>query len=742
MALLLGGLAITVLVVVVDPGTFGSTDWVRMHSLYKAYCRSSLADGRLPLWNPYQWLGRPFLADIESAFFYPPEWLYLWLDLHLACALTCALHYLLLLYGMVKLTRALGAERWPSLFVAFVLAASAPIVGCFTSGLVHYGQALCFLPLVLYLGVRVQAGPGRRDVAGLALVLGLQVLCGHPQAAWLTEVALVVFLLGRRLQRPWRWALAGLAIDLAALALALGLGMALAGVALLPLGELAAQGNRPGASVAFASLWAEPSFGWATLAVPTQSPRFAFQANAQLYAGLLPLVAGLCGLCFVRERNMRALGLLAGFAGLLAAGDATPVFGVFFHLVPGVGWLRIHSRATVLVSFALLTAAGLFLSRQADRRSRRRMALGSAAVATVVGLVGVSFCLRWPGFGPAAGSAAALRAGLAALAGLALVLWAFAHDRDDDHAHAHAHARRPRRLLAGAIAMLTLVDLGLALRDLKRDNRATDATDFVQRLHALLAQQDLLGPGKAPPRVFLPGPVENAGMREGWSSVQGYSALAPGRVWRHIHQVLGVDPPFGENTFPSTHLAAFGPFPYPSMAMVIGVDPSTRQVVLNRHPDPRAYLATSVRRVRDDVEATALMRAGHAFHETALVEQDVDLSLGRAPGSVPEGTERPGRVTIDRFEPERISLGVDSVAPALLVLAEPWYPGWSARVNGKAAPCLPANAWMRAVPVPAGQSQVELVFHSTHLVEGALLSLLALATIVLLLAWPRSRSQR
>lgn len=705
LALLLGAAVLTVLVVLVEPGTFGSTDWVRMHGFYKAYCQSSVAAGRLPLWNPFHWLGRPFLADIESAFFYPPEWLYLVFDIHLACVLTCALHYLLLLYGMVKLARALGAAPLPSFFSAFVFAASAPIVGAFTSGLIHYAQALCLAPLVLYLGVRVQAGPRRRDVALLGLVLGLQILCGHPQAAWLTQVGLAVFMLGRRLERPWRFSLVGVGIDGTMTVVASALGLALAGVALLPLGELARQGNRPEASLAFASVFSEPGYGWASLLVPIQRPYFAFQTNAQFYAGLIPLIAGLCALVRVRDRNVRALYVLAAFAALLAAGEATPVFRVFFHVIPGVGWLRIHCRASVLVTLTFVLAAGLFFSQSHSRRST----LAVVGTALCVGLVAVVFCLSWPGLRSIAVVTAVGRASLTIVAGILLVIW--------------TRQRRggSTRWLAWAIALLTTADLALAVRNLKQDNRATDLSAFEGKLRDVLVGQGLLAPGKVPPRVFLPGPCENAGMVYGWSSAQGYSALAPGRVWRYLHESVGVSPPFANNTFPSTELAAKGPFPYASMGLVIGVDPSNEQVVYNRAPDPRAYLAGRVQQVRDDVEATTLMRQGHDFHSIALVEQPVSL-----PGSALGPT---ARATITHFEPERIVVAVESPSPALLVLAEPWFPGWSASVNGATVPCMPANAWMRAVVVPQGTSEVVFAFHSTYLARGVALSLLGLLAV-------------
>jgi hypothetical protein len=713
--LVLGALTLTVLVCLAEPSIFGSTDWVRMHGFYKGYIQESVSHGRLPLWNPYHWLGRPFLADIETAFFYPPEWLYLFLDIHVACALTCALHFLLILYGTLKLSRALGTEKLVSFFVAFTLASSVPVVGCFTSGLIHYGQALCYTPLVFYLGMRLQSSPRLRDVALLALALGFEVLCGHPQASWITQVGLAVFLVGRRVDRPILPSLARLGMDLGLAGASLVLGLALAAVALLPLSELTAHGNRPGASVAFAALFSEPLYGWATLIVPTQQPFFAFQANAQLYAGLLPLVAGLCGLSFLRDRNVRALLVLALFAGFLAAGEQTPIFRLFFHTIPGVGWLRIHSRATILITTGFVLAAGLFFSRKHARRDV--VVTGVFAFGATV--AAVAFCLAWPGYGRLA-FAMAVGRGLATLvAGGLLVCWMLAEG-----------AGRPRlaRVLVSLLVALTAADLGVAIHALKQDNREVAPEEFEWKLQLALASQGLLEPGLPPPRVFVPSARENAGMARGWSTPYGYSALAPGRAWRYMHAALGVPVPVEVNTFPSRALAAFGPFPYDSMSLVIGADPRSRRPIFNRQPDPRAYLALAARQVRDDREATSLMRAGQDFHHVALVEQPLPL-----PAQAPAVD---GGATITDFAPERISIEAQSPAPALLVLAEPWYPGWEARVNGVATACIPANAWMRAVLVPAGRSQVELTFYSTYLVPGALLSLVTLAALLWML-WRR-----
>jgi hypothetical protein len=719
--LLLGALILTVLVCLVEPGIFGTRDWVRMHGPYKAYLQASVAQGRLPLWNPHHWLGRPFLADIETAFFYPPEVLYLFLDLHVACVLTCALHFLLLLYGAVKLSRALGAHRLASFAVAFVLGGSAPLVGCFSSGLVHYGHALCYLPLVFYLGMRLQAKPDTHRVGSLALALGLQMLCGHPQAAWLTQVGLVVFLAGRRLGRPFFPSLARLMVELGLAGLALGLGLGLAAVALLPLAELAAHGNRATPSLRFAAQFAEPLGGWATLLVPTQLPHFAMQANAQLYAGVVPLLAGLGGLARWRDRNLRALLALGLFAAVLAAGDRTPGFSLLYHVVPGLGWLRIHSRATVLVTLTVVMAAGRFLS-EAPSRSR---ALVTGVATLIVACASVAFCLSWPGYGGIARAMAVQRGLAVACAGGLLTLWLLA--RSGQGAGWRVGVGVP-------LLLFTAADLALAAHALKQDNRETIPLAPERPLQATLKEEGVLLPGHPPPRVWLPGFRENAGLLRGWSSPNGYSALAPRRVWRHLHEALGVSAPSAVNTFPSPVLATFGPFPYSSMALVLGTDPATGYLVKNPTPDPRAYLATAATLVRDDQDATTRMRAGHDFHRNALVEEPLPL-----PG-IP--AESAARVTVTAYAPERVEVEVETSAPGLLVLAEPWFPGWSATVNGLATRCIPANAWMRAVTVPRGRSEVVLTFRSTWLGRGAAISLLAAALILGLLLGPVVRRRR
>ncbi|HEY5080225.1 MAG TPA: hypothetical protein VII43_10270, partial [Opitutaceae bacterium] len=99
-------------------------------------------------------------------------------------------------------------------------------------------------------------------------------------------------------------------------------------------------------------------------------------------------------------------------------------------------------------------------------------------------------------------------------------------------------------------------------------------------------------------------------------------------------------------------------------------------------------------------------------HSHALLEE------GRSPAFPPAAGTHAGDAEITAFAPERVTVRARADAPAILVLAEAWYPGWSATVAGMRAEVFPVNGWMRGVLVPAGDSVVVFSFHSRLLAAG------------------------
>jgi hypothetical protein len=78
--------------------------------------------------------------------------------------------------------------------------------------------------------------------------------------------------------------------------------------------------------------------------------------------------------------------------------------------------------------------------------------------------------------------------------------------------------------------------------------------------------------------------------------------------------------------------------------------------------------------------------------------------------------------TFVQYEPNEMTLQIDAREKALLVLGEAWYPGWRAEVDGKTAPVVPVNGWMRGVPVPGGQHHVRLFYRQNYLLVGFVIS--------------------
>jgi hypothetical protein len=719
LTLLLGSAALVLLTYVTEPSVFSSLDWLRVHVYYKEYLAAAVSDGRLPLWNPHVALGRPFAADPHAAFFYPPTALYLFFKAHVACALWLWIHLTLLLYGVRKLAVALGITPVIAWIAAFVFASSAPVVGAFSTGLVNHGAALCYAPLIFWLVLRVQAHRSVRRASLLALVLGLQMLLGHPQPVWLTCLGAGWLVVGRRLEAPWRPALKALSLDLLALVLAILAAAAMAAIVLLPLGELAAQSNRQTPSLAFAGAFAMTFRGWLTLVSPTD-PHIPSMAEVQLYAGVLTFLTAPIALVAWRQRESRALALLLVVAALLAAGNTTPVFRILYYLVPGLSAFRIHSRAAFLVTLVLVLAAGLFFSRP---RPRWFVAgLLPAALLAAIATWATSHLIVVSG-GPAhAGCARSflLVQGAVVLSTVGLVAW-WARRQD-------AGSPRSRRAVVVALAALVLLDLQVAGFRLRQEHREKPADAAAARLAKALGKRGLLLPGGIPPRIAVPRLVfENSGMRYGWSSFTGYVSLMLGRVWNYIYAGIDLPVPTEQVVYPAGEILERGPFAYNSMNLQVGAQPQTNQLLVNTSPDPRAYLTNAAMRVRDHREATVRMRDGHPFHQVALIEQPIPPELAAGVGS-----EASGKVEIASFEPERIRLRVDSPGPAILVLAEPWYPGWRVSVGGSPGDCFPVNAWMRGTLVPAGKNEVIFTYRSTYLALGAVISAVAFALLLAL----------
>ena len=127
-------------------------------------------------------------------------------------------------------------------------------------------------------------------------------------------------------------------------------------------------------------------------------------------------------------------------------------------------------------------------------------------------------------------------------------------------------------------------------------------------------------------------------------------------------------------------------------------------------------------------------QVGPGAHRTdrsiALVTPGEAVSLG-LPETTP--TDAFAVATVVSAHGDRTVIEVETSHPALVVVPNPDYPGWSATVDGQAAEIVRVDASFQAVLVPAGSSLVEFDFAPSFL--GLALLVTALAVVALVATW-------
>lgn len=371
---------------------------------FKAYAAEALRAGHLPLWNPYLFMGVPFLANIQTAVLYPLNLPLIWLSPPKMVAYSIVIHVFLgalfaYLYGRLSL----GLGPFGALVTAMVFAFSG-FLGARVEHLTHLNVYI-WLPLLFLLldltrppnpspspqlgevgvgkGVKVGSRRFLPALAGLSLAIALQFTAGHLQASYINLFALGLYALLRPLPRLQIKPLQGFTLgrNLLVYALSVGLGMALAAVQLLPSYELSRLSVRSGGlpyreAVSFSL---RPHLILYSLLPPfgeDLSQVFGGESFSEYvgYVGVLALFLALVGVLGRWRYDRTLFFVFLGAVGLfLALGIANPAYFIFYKLVPGFALFRAPARWLHLYNTAVAVLAGLgadFLAYSLPEKAR------------------------------------------------------------------------------------------------------------------------------------------------------------------------------------------------------------------------------------------------------------------------------------------------------------------------------------------------------------------------------------
>lgn len=157
---------------------------------------------------------------------------------------------------------------------------------------------------------------------------------------------------------------------------------------------------------------------------------------------------------------------------------------------------------------------------------------------------------------------------------------------------------------------------------------------------------------------------------------------------------------------------------------------------------PRAAVVFGARTVADRNQALTLINRSDSTKFDPLAETVV-CPVGQAYPPAPATVRPPaGRAEIVSITPNRIEVEAEAAAPAYLVLADSWYPGWEAVDNGRESPVYLADGLVRAVHLKPGRHRVVFDYRPRSLFWGETASKLALILLVLMAATALGRRWR
>ena len=740
---------------------------------WRDYAFNEIRAGRFPLWNPYEFLGMPFLASLQSGLFYPTSWFCAFLPTGLGVNIGLMVGLYLSALFTYLWCRRLGLSPPAAATAGATYAFGAPQLLRIFEGHWSFLASMTWIPALFLCAeslLRSRRLPLVAACGGVAVAM--QLFGGNPQYALYGGVALVLYFLIRLFQeRPEPRRLLGLVIAFGGM---YALGVLLAAAQMAPALEFLGRSSRQGQlSLAWISQYSLVPESLVTLFVPDA---FGSDITAEYwgrfnlwemsaYVGIVPLGGALLGLFGGRRRIVLPIGGLAALMLLLALGRYTPLQAMLYHAVPGFDLFRVWARFLCPFSLmvAVLAAVGVqaVLERPegAPRSAARPLRIGliaTAVPAALMLLLGLALLLGggcafdvWSRFMKSVIEFAAdqrlylgvtvitrefvaaamsdaglslLRSGML-LGGVVAVGWMALRLRG-----------RRAHLAAALIVLLALDAWTFGRRYMQTFD--PNATGFTKDAAAFL--NDVEQPFRYARNRDFRFPVAD-GMRHGFACLEGIQPNAP-RRFRDVFWAFQGRPPDTQTTFYMIYNTTplfrmlnlrftvqqpdHPPLKAPGLISGVYEDDRVRIDELPS-PLPRAWLVHRVLVEPNEERALAQLVRLEA-RTTALLPEPLESGL-----VIPDEPEAAPRVTELTSNYARIE--TEPKAEALLVMSDLHYPGWEATLDGRPVPVLRANYLMRAVRVPAGPHVVEFRYAPASFRIGLLLSCAGLILVAALL---------
>ncbi|HEU6448583.1 MAG TPA: YfhO family protein [Verrucomicrobiae bacterium] len=687
--------------------------------------------GEIPLWNPYNECGVPFLAQWNTMPLYPPSLIYLTLPMPWSLNFFDLLHLWFAGVGMYFLARRWTGNDFAAAFAGVVFSFNG-----MTLNLLMWPShlaTLAWMPWVV-LAVEKSWRESGRSIFIAALAGAMQMLAGGPEIILMTWLLLSALWLRQIFRNDfprvnfWRFpALVALV-------------SALAAAQLFPFLDLAAHSQR---DAGYADLrWSMPGWGWANLLVPvvfgyTKTENIFFQYDqywtSSYYLGIAGIWLALLSIFSIKKNpagpdsiasrsKIILLIAIAFIAFIFALGGNTPILPAIRKILPQLSKITYPVKYFLLVTFIVPLLAA-FALRELEKLRRQMLVIGAMLLALIA--VILVWAAKWP-FSTDSVHATLLngisRAGFLILTGailfvtgknglkisrfapllLILVVWA--------DVWTHEPPQNPT-------VPPNIYEQNLAREDLKMQPQPE-----LGQSRAMISQQaylDFIHMALSDPKNnFLAkrrGYCANANLLDDVPKVDGFFSIMP----REIYEVLGLI---------YDHTNNFSP-----LENFLGVSQITAPDAIFRWQARTNYLPLVTAGQKavffNDDETLGMLADSHFDGRKIVCLPPDEKSL------VAITNQTDVKIKKFRFENALVQIEAEAAAPSLVVVSQTYYHNWRALVDGKPSLLLRANGAFQAVEIPAGDHRIKLIYQDRAFEIGATISLATLVIAVFFIFW-------
>jgi hypothetical protein len=708
----------------------------------QTFAAREFAKGSIPFWNPYTFLGMPFLADLQVGFFYPLNRL---LSLFVADSgrlpieavqFITILHFFIAQITMYSFARYFKISSWGSVLSAISYGFSMILV-CHVIHPMMLSH-LAWLPLVIMLFMKGIEKGHIRSTIWSGIILGISMLSGHPQTLLYEGLLLLIIFIWvfkpSTDYKSWHSILKCLIAGALPIIIAAGI----FAVQYLPSQILAENSQREEiiyekateGSLQFSQITSAivPNIFGKVTGDRSLQPTFylTFRGANQIhfywetafYFGVGALILGLFALTFIIKNRIGALfTFIASFGFLYALGENFILFDIFSNL-PLFSDFRNPGRIMfyVVLAFSILSGFGFdYLWKQKKSKKAINRLVIVSAVPLIIAILTAS------GFLPSAFGASEVISseiigyGMVSLFFI-LAVFTFSFAVIQNYLNPIAGA--------AALAILLFIDLNIAGGDFnKSPNNPEDVYNLNPQLKETLKPNPPEDIFRVSMRLYNPSFMamnRNQGMMDKIMLIEGYNPLI-------LQKVL---PPAPNIDLERSRRQVHDLY---NVKYDIAIDPQQGGATFVEHPDrfPRAWLVDNVRvmtskEIENELKSDYIDFSNIVFLESEPVFQKSSSFTGSK------------FVKCLEYQNNYFKYQVNTDTNSILVFSEIFYPEWDAYIDGNETEIIRANYSFRAVAVPAGKHTVEIKYESSSFKTGLVISIISLVIAVVLLILPKN----